>query len=43
MKKDLDELSVDITKVLQSSDLKDLSVDVAEMTLDSITENALLR
>ena len=39
----LDNLSLDVTDVLCSSNLKDLSVDIAEITLDAILKNEALK
>lgn len=42
-KNSLDNLSLDVTNVLCSSNLKDVSIDLAELTLDSILKNEALK
>ena len=42
-KNSLDNLSLDVTNVLCSSNLKDVSIDLAELTLDAILKNEALK
>lgn len=42
-KSSLDNLSLDVTNVLCSTDLKDVSIDLAELTLDAILKNEALK
>lgn len=42
-KNSLDNLFLDVTNVLCSSNLKDVSIDLAELTLDSILKNEALK